>query len=181
LTRATAHGTNSTPVTTERPPESDERDRDRERDREQTRLERLIPELVKRLLEAGYEKLAEGPENVRHLVSELKLPKEALGLLFSQLDETKNGLYRAVAREVRDFLDHSNLAEELARALTALSFEIKTEVRFIPNDSRLRATPDVRTKVNVRRERSSQPSPEPAPSSEPTTPVEGRPPESVEP
>ena len=132
-------------MTTERPPESDERDR------EQRRLERLIPELVKRLLEAGYEKITEGPENVRHLVSELKLPKEALGLLFSQIDETKNGLYRAVAREVRDFLDHSNLAEELARALTALSFEIKTEVR---------------TKVNVRRERVSQPPPEPAPSSE---------------
>jgi len=151
-------------VTTERPPESDERDR------EQRRLERLIPELVKRLLEAGYEKLTEGPENVRHLVSELKLPKEALGPLFAQLDETKNGLYRAVAREVRDFLDHSNLAEELARALTALSFEIKTEVRFIPNDSRVRPSPEVRTKVNVRRERVSQPPPEPAPPSEQPSP-----------
>jgi hypothetical protein len=143
-------------VTQERAPDSDDRDR------EQRRLERLIPELVKRLLEAGYEKLAEGPENVRQLVSELKLPKEALSLLFAQLDETKNGLYRAVAREVRDFLDHSNLAEELARALTALSFEIKTEVRFIPNDSRIRASPEIRTKVNVRRDRSSQPPTEPA-------------------
>jgi hypothetical protein len=160
---------------TERAPDSDDRDR------EQRRLERLIPELVKRLLEAGYEKLAEGPENVRNLVSELKLPKEALGLLFAQLDETKNGLYRAVAREVRDFLDHSNLAEELARALTALSFEIKTEVRFIPNDSRMRATPEVRTKLAVRRDRASQPPPEPAPERQPSTPAEeGRSSEPVE-
>jgi hypothetical protein len=145
-------------VGTERPPESEEPDR------EQRRLERLIPELVRRLLEAGYEKLSEGPENVRHLVSDLKLPKEALGVLFSQLDETKNGLYRAVAREVRDFLDQTNFAEELAKVLTTLSFEIKTEVRFIPNDTRLRASPEVRSKVSVRRDRTSQPPPEPVPS-----------------
>lgn len=155
---------------TERPPESDEPDR------EQRRLERLIPELVRRLIEVGYEKLSEGPENVRHLVSDLKLPKEALGVLFSQLDDTKNGLYRAVAREVRDFLDQTNFAEELAKVLTTLSFEIKTEVRFIPNDARHRPpVPDVRSKVSVRRDRSSQPPPEPAPtekSGEPTRPEE---------
>jgi hypothetical protein len=163
-------------VTTERAPDSDDRDR------EQRRLERLIPELVKRVLEAGYEKLTEGPENVRQLVSELKLPKEALGLLLSQLDETKNGLYRAVAREVRDFLDHSNLAEELARALTALSFEIKTEVRFIPNDARVRPSPEIKTKVNVRRDRASQPPPEPAATNEQRAPApdEGRPSDPVE-
>lgn len=152
-------------MASERPPESDDRDRD------QRRLERLIPEIIRRVLEVGYEKLTEGPENVRNLVSELKLPKEALGVLFSQLDETKNGLYRAVAREVRDFLDQTNFAEELAKVLTTLSFEIKTEVRFIPNDQRLRASPEVRTKVSVRRDRTSQPPAEPtAPASEGATP-----------
>jgi len=141
-------------VATERPPEVDERER------EQGRLERLIPELIKRVLEAGYGKITEG--NLRQVLSELKLPKEALAMLLSQMDETKNGLYRAVAREVRDFLEHTNFAEELAKVLTTLSFEIKTEVRFIPNDARLRATPDVRTKVSVRRDRPSTPAPEPA-------------------
>jgi len=119
-------------VAQDRPREADEPDR------EQRRLERLIPELVRRLLEVGYEKLSEGPENVRNLVSDLKLPKEGLGVLFSQLDETKHGLYRAVAREVRDFLEQTNFAEELTKVLTTLSFEIKTEVRFIPNDARTR-------------------------------------------
>lgn len=152
-------------MATERPPEGDDRER------EQRRLERLIPELLRRVLEVGYEKLTEGPENVRNLVSELKLPKEALGVLISQLDETKNGLYRAVAKEVRDFLEQTNFAEELAKVLTTLSFEVKTEVRFIPNDQRLRATPDIRTKVSVKRDRASQPPPEPkGPTSDPTEP-----------
>jgi hypothetical protein len=85
--------------------------------------------------------------------------------MFSQLEETKNGLYRAVAREVRDFLENTNFAEELTRALTTLSFEIKTEVRFIPNDSRSKPpVPDVRSKVSVKRRESTAP---PAPSEPP--------------
>ena len=112
--------------------------------------------LIKRIVEAGYEKISEGPENVREFVREMKLPKEVLALLLTQIDETKNGLYRVVAREIRDFLDHTNFAEEMAKVLTMLSFEIKTEVRFIPNDERLK--PDVRSKVRVKREHRSEPS-----------------------
>jgi hypothetical protein len=132
---------------TEPPPPHSE-----EPEREEKRLERALREIVRKVIEAGYERLSEGPENVRHLMSEMKLPKETLGALFGTLDDTKNGLYRVVAREVRDFLEHSNLAEDIVRGLTAISFEIKTEVRFIPNDARPgRPTPDVRSKVSVKR------------------------------
>ncbi|MFO0570779.1 MAG: hypothetical protein U0263_34400 [Polyangiaceae bacterium] len=137
------------------PPEGE--DRPEEKERERKRLERLLPELIKRIVEAGYEKITEGPENVREFVREMKLPKEVLALLLAQIDETKNGLYRVVAKEIRDFLDHTNFAEELAKVLTMLSFEIKTEVRFIPNDERLK--PDVRSKVRVKREHRSEPPP----------------------
>ena len=130
------------------PPESDRPDRG---DRDRRRLERLLPELIKRFLETGFEKLAEAPENARNLVNELRLPKEILSLLLAQLDETKNGLDRVVVKETRDFLEHTNVSDELARVLTTLSFEIKTEVRFIPNDSRLGATPDVRARVRVKK------------------------------
>jgi hypothetical protein len=134
-------------VPTEPPPPPD-----RDEPEQEKRVERVLREVVRKVIEAGYERLSEGPENVRHLMSELKLPKETLGALFGTLDETKNGLYRVVAREVRDFLEHSNLAEDIVRGLTAVSFEIKTEVRFIPNDSRpSRPTPDVRSKVSVKR------------------------------
>jgi hypothetical protein len=144
-------------VPTEPPPTKDSD----EPEREEKRFERAIREVVRKVIEAGYERLSEGPESVRHLVSELKLPKETLGAVFGTLDETKNGLYRVVAREVRDFLEHSNLAEDLIRGLTALSFEIKTEVRFIPNDARPgRPSPDVRSKVSVKRSSSPPPTPE---------------------
>ncbi|HEX6278160.1 MAG TPA: hypothetical protein VFZ53_34180 [Polyangiaceae bacterium] len=123
-------------------------------------LERIVPEIIKRIIEAGIEKLSEGPENVRKVVGDLKLPKEALGAVLAQLDETKSGIYRVVAREVRDVLERTNFADELTRALTAVSFEIRTSVRFVPNDTGDRASPEVRHKVSVKKS-----TPPPAPSS----------------
>ena len=142
-------------MNSERPPPSSDRVEDKEHERR--RLERILPELIKRIVEAGYEKISEGPENIRHFISEMKLPKEALTLIFAQLDETKNGLYRVVAREIRDFLEHTNIAEETAKVLTTLSFEVKTEVRFIPNDSRLGVPrPDVRSRVRVKKDKADR-------------------------
>jgi hypothetical protein len=152
------------------PPAGNERE---DPDADRRRLERVIPELVKRILEVGLDKLSEGPENVRRVVGDLKLPREALGSILSQLDETKSGLYRVVAKEVRDILEQTSFADEIVRALTALSFEIRTEVRFIPNDARTRPTPEVRSKVQVRRHGvpvspETDPPTTPSPSSSPT-------------
>jgi hypothetical protein len=139
------------------PPLGTERD-DAETDRR--RLERVIPELVRRILEVGLEKLSEGPENVRRAVGDLRLPREALAAILSQLDETKTGLYRVVAKEVRDILEQTNFADELVRALTAVSFEIRTSVRFVPNESGSRATPEVKSKLHVQRNSAPPPAPE---------------------
>jgi hypothetical protein len=124
---------------------------------DRSRLERLIPVLVKRILEAGIDRLHDSPDSVRRLMSELRLPREALNAILSQIDESKSGLYRVVAKEVRDFLGKTNFADELTRALTSLSFEIRTEVRFIPNDARGRPSPDVRSKVSVKKRPSTPP------------------------
>jgi len=102
------------------------------------RLEGLLGEAFRRAVERGVEagvgtlKMA---DKLRDAVDDVPLPKEIAGYIFSQVDETKNALVRVVAREVREFLDATDVANELQRALTSLSFEIKTEVRFIPNDA----------------------------------------------
>lgn len=125
---------------------ADDNDRDTSRepseppaDPERKRLfERAIPELVKRLVEraveSGIEKLSEQPEHLKNLVGELKLPKEVIADIYGHIDDTKSGLYRVVAKEIRDVLEHTQFADEIAKVLTKLSFEIKTEIRFVPND-----------------------------------------------
>jgi hypothetical protein len=99
------------------------------------RLEGVIPEILKRAVEIGVEKATEAPDAVKHLVGDLKLPKEVAGYILSQVDETKNGIVRVVAKEVRDFLEHTNLAGEMQKMLTTLQFEVNTTIRFRPNDA----------------------------------------------
>lgn len=121
------------------PPREDDPIDDKSEGERKRLFERVIPEVLKGLLERAVERgvgrISDGPENLRHLIGELKLPKEVLHYLYTQLDDTKNGLYRAVAKEIRDVLEHTQFAEELTKVLTKLSFEIKTEIRFIPNDA----------------------------------------------
>ncbi|MDX2053923.1 MAG: hypothetical protein SFV15_16090 [Polyangiaceae bacterium] len=101
----------------------------------ESRVERIVPELLRRMLEAGYEKLSDGPENLRQFVSDLKLPKEALAVLLTQVEDGRHGLYRAVAGEVREFLQRTSLSDEIKRAVSGLTLEIKTEIRVVPKDS----------------------------------------------
>jgi hypothetical protein len=57
-----------------------------------------------------------------------------------------------IARETREFLSTLNLTEEIAKILTTLSFEIKTEIRFIPNSEKFTgAEPDVKASVRLKR------------------------------
>ncbi len=112
-----------------------------ERERRRRRLERILPKVLQRALEkgleSGLETLRDPGEALRGVVGEknVKLPKEIVGYVFSQIDDTKNAMVRVVAHEIRDFLAATDLSKELQKALTALSFEIRTEIRFIPNDA----------------------------------------------
>jgi hypothetical protein len=56
-----------------------------------------------------------------------------------------------VGREIRNALEHMDISGEMKKLLTALSFEIKTEIRFIPNDSSVGVKPDIKNKIAVKR------------------------------
>jgi hypothetical protein len=131
------------------------------------RLEGVIPELLKRAIEIGVDRASDAPESLKHFVGELKLPKEIVSYMLQQIDETKNGLFRVVATEIRDFLEHSNLSGEMKKMLTTVQFEINTTVRFSPNDGSSvsdggergepagepgKPKPEVKTQVHVKRE-----------------------------
>ncbi|HEY8431548.1 MAG TPA: hypothetical protein VIL20_24375 [Sandaracinaceae bacterium] len=123
-----------------------------EPERRRRRLERMLPEILKRAiekgLETGIETLSNRGEALRDLLGDnvKHVPRELVGYVFSQIDETKNAIVRVVAGEVRDFLAATDLAAELQKALTSLSFEIRTEIRFIPNEAG-GVRPDVKAEV----------------------------------
>lgn len=106
------------------------------KDGRRRRLEGVIPDIVRRAVEIGVEKAGGAPDNLKQFVGDMKLPKEIAGYLFHQIDETKNGLFRVVAKEVRDFLEHTNFAGEMQKLLTTVQFEVNTTIRFTPNDKK---------------------------------------------
>jgi len=132
-------------------------------DPKRRRLEGVIPELLKRAVELGVEKAQEAPDNIKELVGGLKVPKEIAHLILAQVEETKNGLFRVVAKEVRDFLETTNLSGEMQKLLTTLQFEINTTIRFKPNEGDKQEgdadgegprvpKPEVSTEVSVKRD-----------------------------
>jgi len=138
-------------------------------DAKKRRLESVIPELLKRAVELGVEKVTEAPENLRELVHNLKLPKEVAGIFLADTEETKNELFRIVAKEVCEFLD-ANLSSEMQKVLATLQVEINATIRFKPNDQAVSeggdesagprlGKPEVKTELAVKRDR-DEPTPE---------------------
>src|SRR5262245_35845906 len=114
------------------------------------RLERLVPELVKKTFAAGLGAVFSTEEGIRKIARE-SLP-EVAGYIASSADGAKDKVFDVIARETREFLATLNVSEEIAKILTTLSFEIKTEIRFIPNSERyIGAEPDVKASVRLKR------------------------------
>ena len=136
------------------PPPAGERDRgDRDGLSESLRqkLETLVPDLVRRTVNAGMGAVFSTEDSLRRLTRDLNVPNVA-GYLGDAAEGTKDKVLEVVAREVREFLSHVNLSDEIARMLTTLSLEVKTEIRFIPNSERYTGVePDVKAAVRVKR------------------------------
>ncbi|HEY4177289.1 MAG TPA: hypothetical protein VGM90_10670 [Kofleriaceae bacterium] len=137
-------------------PKSDRERADRsERDdglpeRIRERLEHLVPELVKKTFAAGMGAVFSTEEGIRKLARE-SLP-ELAGTVGGMADGAKDKVFEVIARETREFLSNLNVSEEIAKILTTLSFEIKTEIRFIPNSERFTGSePDVKASVRLKR------------------------------
>jgi hypothetical protein len=127
---------------------------DRKGDDKRGRLE-FIPDIVKRTFYAGLGAVFTTEEGIRKIASDLKLPKEMANYLIAQAAASKDELFRVVGKELRGFLESVNISGELQKLLTSLSFEIKTEIRFIPNDEAIGGVkPDMKVgRMSLKRNR----------------------------
>ncbi|MCA9528951.1 MAG: hypothetical protein KC543_02305 [Myxococcales bacterium] len=98
-------------------------------------LRDAVRRAIERGIEAGVGTFTRADGRLRGALDDVKLPREIASYLFSQIDDTKNAVVRVVAGEIRDFLDAADIEGEFYRALTSLSFEVRTEIRFIPNEA----------------------------------------------
>jgi hypothetical protein len=134
---------------------ADARDAREDEPRHRGRLEGFIPDIVKRTFYAGLGAVFTTEEGIRKIASDLKLPKDVANYLIQSAAASKDELFRVVGKELRGFLETVNISGELQKLLTSLSFEIKTEIRFIPNDEAIAGVkPDVKVgRMSFRRNR----------------------------
>lgn len=125
------------------------------------RLERVVRDALRRALEKGVEAGigSMSVRTIRSVLEDAKLPREIANFFFSQMEETKSGMLRVASREIRHFLRDADIASELRRVLTSMSFEVRTEIRFIPNEAGDGLKPQVKTAAtpkNASKERTEE-------------------------
>ena len=132
--------------------EGDQTDRDK---RLRAVLEGFVPDVVKRAMLSGLGALFVTEETIRSAVSDV--PKEAVGYVLQQADNTKDQFLSLVATEVREFLGEINVGEELARILSTMTLDIHTQIRFEPDEDAEEGDedlkPDVKTDLKLTRTR----------------------------
>ena len=70
-------------------------------------------------------------------------------MLFKDRSHSPGVKEQQALKEIRDVLEHTQFADEISKALTKLSFEIRTEIRFIPNDNPLTSENTSKSKSNL--------------------------------
>ena len=74
-------------------------------DEEAKKLSGLVPDIVRRAVLTGVGALFMTEEGIRNMVTDMKLPKDALAFLLSQADKTRTEVARVVTQEMRRFLE----------------------------------------------------------------------------
>lgn len=104
------------------------------KDETESRSSKLLPEALRKAVAAGVGAVFLTEEGIRSLVSELKLPKEAMSFLLQQADRTRTEVMNAVGKEVKRYMKSSELEKLLGDMLENFTIEVKAEVRFKTND-----------------------------------------------
>lgn len=115
----------------------------------------VVAELFRKAVSKGGEVANSTEESVRRMLADLPLPNDVVERIVERLDDYKADAIQMVKDEVRAFLDRIDIGYELQKMLTSLSFEISTEIRFIPNEKGIR--PDIKAGARVKRSRRDKP------------------------
>ena len=113
---------------------------------EAKKLSGLVPDIVRRAVLTGVGALFMTEEGIRNLVTEMKLPKDALAFLLSQADKSRAEVARVVTQEMRRFLESETLRREMWKLLTSVTLEVNASIQLKPSGE-----PAIRAKVRTKK------------------------------
>ncbi len=104
-----------------------------------------VSEGLRKALASGIRMALSADDAIREAV-----PREVLSHVMRQTDNAKDEVVRVVGVQIRKFLENLDIAGEVQKILTSVSFEVRTEIRFIPNDQGLMPKPRVKVRSAAR-------------------------------
>ena len=107
----------------------------------------LLPESIRRALLSSMSAVFMTEEGIRSMLTDMRLPKEAMAYLLQQTDRTRREVFRALSQEVKGFLKNVDLTQEARRVLSGMRVQIRAEVRFVDEK------PEADTQVRVKRKK----------------------------
>ena len=93
---------------------------------------KVLGDLARKALMTGIGAVFMSEEHLRGQLSEMKLPKEAMGYVMGTADKTKREIIDVVARETRAFLSRLEVEKMVGRVLVGTTIEINTRIRIMP-------------------------------------------------
>lgn len=113
--------------------------------------ERGLQDILRRAIRSGVRTVREGEEKIRDIATAIAT-NEKVEAVTTTISQVREDLVGVAGRELRRYLDRLNLTDEIVKVLTAISLEVKTEIRFIPNDKKL-VKPNIKSEFSVNRTR----------------------------
>lgn len=117
-------------------------------DREERPTLRGMSDAVRKAVTSGIRGVLSSEDWVRSTIREV-LPKELVTYMKRQADSARDEVIRVIGAQTKRFFEGIDVSGEVQKILTALSFEVKTEVRFIPNDQKVK--PDIKFRARAKR------------------------------
>ena len=86
--------------------------------------------IFRKILKTGKGVINSTEGGLRNMVGEITLPGEIVSYMTKSIDRAKNEIVRMISDEVRQFLNHLNLTEEMVKAMSNLSVEVSAQIKF---------------------------------------------------
>ena len=114
---------------------------------------RGVSESVRKAIASGFKSVVQSEEWLRSTIAD-SMPKELITYMKSATDNTRDEVVRVIGAQAKRFFEGVDIGGEIQKILTTLSFEIKTEIRFIPNDKSVK--PDIKFSMRPKRAKNDE-------------------------
>lgn len=89
-----------------------------------------VAESLRKVLVSGLSAVLMTEEGIRQVVSDLRLPKDAMGYLYQQAERSRREVTRIVGEEVKHFLQTTDMAGLLRKSLSGMRVEVHAQLKF---------------------------------------------------